>query len=511
MAAANNWSCPTIMILNNTELEEVFHILYQGTREDIVGHNIEKYFDDFKCVRLVPYSIVMERADVWNNFSEYALAKYVTDILELKREKIDIEKFEYMGCEHDSVDHRYRNVLKSQWLTTDIMDNGCREPVTIQIFPHYDKNLKRVLMQANVHPGAFRWQMFRLCDIDPLCIVFDAFDMFQDYDKVGLKECLDLFLDDQEKFEVSILPNNDNYLCPQIMNIASNSINIGMTETIESYDKKVRDIWNEDINIFIGYDSRQGDVHEACWHSIIKASPQLENHPHIHVKYLDTSKIPEYTREYGNQNVEFSYSRFLIPFLSDYKGWSIFCDNDYIFERNILNLLLYITDEKAVSVVHHDYTQKYDSKFDDQKDVWYPKKLWSSLMVFNNGHEDCKRLTPEVVNTETGKYLHQFEWTESIGKIPNRWVWTEGYDDPEKFHDYWAKHWTRGGYWIDDMNTDDIFGLTYHSIYSNFMLNLDEYPIKQRSFIDPRKYFHMDGMKFKNDNSKMCRPNLKEE
>ena len=75
------------MILNNTELEEVFHILYQGTKEDIVGHNIEKYFDDFKCVRLVPYSIIMERADVWNNFSEQSLTKYVTRHYQVKTTK----------------------------------------------------------------------------------------------------------------------------------------------------------------------------------------------------------------------------------------------------------------------------------------------------------------------------------------------------------------------------------------------------------------------------------------
>ena len=40
-------------------------------------------------------------------------------------------------------------------------------------------------------------------------------------------------------------------------------------------------------------------------------------------------------------------------------------------------------------------------------------------MIFNNAHEDCKKLTPEIVNTESGKYLHQFEWTDKISEIPD--------------------------------------------------------------------------------------------
>ena len=77
-------------------------------------------------------------------------------------------------------------------------------------------------------------------------------------------------------------------------------------------------------------------------------------------------------------------------------------------------------------------------------------------MIFNNGHEDCKKLTPEVVNTETGKYLHQFEWTDKISEIPEWFVYTEGHAYTDKIWRPLAVHYTRGGPWIEDMDTSEI-------------------------------------------------------
>ena len=77
-------------------------------------------------------------------------------------------------------------------------------------------------------------------------------------------------------------------------------------------------------------------------------------------------------------------------------------------------------------------------------------------MIFNNGHEDCKKLTPEVVNTETGKYLHQFEWTDAISEIPEWFVITEGHAYTDKVWRPLAVHYTRGGPWIEGMDTSEI-------------------------------------------------------
>ena len=77
-------------------------------------------------------------------------------------------------------------------------------------------------------------------------------------------------------------------------------------------------------------------------------------------------------------------------------------------------------------------------------------------MIFNNSHEDCKKLTPEIINTESGKYLHQFEWTDAISKIPEEHIITEGYNTLKNYPNASAIHWTRGGPWIKDMNTSEI-------------------------------------------------------
>tara|TARA_R110000822_G_scaffold289796_1_gene411146 strand:- start:212 stop:496 length:285 start_codon:yes stop_codon:yes gene_type:complete len=88
-------------------------------------------------------------------------------------------------------------------------------------------------------------------------------------------------------------------------------------------------------------------------------------------------------------------------------------------------------------------------------------------MVFNNGHEDCKKLTPEVVNSWTGKQLHQFEWTDKISPIPQKYIFVEGYDDPEEKWDYSGIHYTRGGPWIKGMDTKDINNLDDYYNWKN--------------------------------------------
>jgi hypothetical protein len=92
-------------------------------------------------------------------------------------------------------------------------------------------------------------------------------------------------------------------------------------------------------------------------------------------------------------------------------------DCDMLVRCDIYELLDYV-GFNDVSVVKHDYIPKDSDKFLGNKQHAYPKKNWSSLMVFNNWRQPVKRLTPEVVNTASGKYLHQFEWAQRVGEIP---------------------------------------------------------------------------------------------
>ena len=144
------------------------------------------------------------------------------------------------------------------------------------------------------------------------------------------------------------------------------------------------------------------------------------------------------------QSTDFSFSRFLTPFLSDYQGWSIFMDCDMLVLDDIEKLYALRDERYAVMVVKHDHVPKETRKFLDQPQTAYQKKNWSSVMLFNNAQ--CRALTPDYVNTASGLELHQFKWLandELIGEIPARWNHLVGYNAPNR--DVSLVHYTLGG------------------------------------------------------------------
>jgi hypothetical protein len=146
-------------------------------------------------------------------------------------------------------------------------------------------------------------------------------------------------------------------------------------------------------------------------------------------------------------------------------------DNDFIFTKNILPMFYYLNPEDAIACIKYPHYEHDESKFDGEINIDYPCKLWSSMMFFNNSHEDCKKLTPEVVNTWTGKQLHQFDWTDAISEIPQKYIFVEGYDNPEEKWDYTGVHYTRGGPWIDGMDSTSINNLEVYTKYKNLYEN----------------------------------------
>jgi hypothetical protein len=153
-----------------------------------------------------------------------------------------------------------------------------------------------------------------------------------------------------------------------------------------------------------------------------------------------------YRRERGpTESTEFSLTRFLVPALSEFRGWSIFMDCDMLCRADIAELAREIErqPDKAVLVCQHDYVPKTQRKFLGQVQTKYPRKNWSSLMLFNNAR--CRALGPEYVNSASGLELHRFAWTgdESIGALPLEWNWLVGEYD----HNPAAKivHYTIGG------------------------------------------------------------------
>ena len=207
----------------------------------------------------------------------------------------------------------------------------------------------------------------------------------------------------------------------------------------------------EVARVFIGYDSKEVVAYHALVQSIIdRASMPVAFTP------IALDNLRElFTRERNSlQSTEFSFSRFLTPYLSGFEGWSLFCDCDMIMRADIAELWELRDDRYAAMCVQHDYVPKVDTKFLGQQQTKYEKKNWSSVILFNNAK--CRALTPDYVNEATGLQLHQFKWLdgdEHIGALPPEWNWLV--NEYEHNPDAKLVHFTDGGPYFDAYKDDD--------------------------------------------------------
>lgn len=224
----------------------------------------------------------------------------------------------------------------------------------------------------------------------------------------------------------------------------------------------------KNFNVYIGYDKKEHIAAEVCKYSILKNGDQLCPPS---VKYLKSRNIPEFVREKEpNQSTDFTYTRFMIPFLEKYKGYSIFCDCDFLFTANIIDLLSIVDPTKAVSVVKHpSYIPHTQIKMDGVPQHTMPRKNWASLIVFNNEHPANKALTPEYVNgIMPGRTLHQFGWLsdDQIGSFPLEW---NALDDYYLLENPKAIHYTDGGPWFKNYQ-DTMYSSVWLQYYNEFLL-----------------------------------------
>ena len=205
------------------------------------------------------------------------------------------------------------------------------------------------------------------------------------------------------------------------------------------------------LNIYVGYDSKEDIAYRVCKHSILKRSSTTVKIRSLKLYELITNKLYNRTID-PLASTEFTYSRFLVPVLNNYNGWAIFCDCDFLFFEDVEKILNNVDESKALYCVQHDYTPKEKHKMDGQKQTIYPRKNWSSLIVFNCSHPSNKKLSVDLVNNETGSYLHQFKWLkdEEIGSLDERWNWLEGWTSSHNNQNPFAVHYTRGGPWFDE-------------------------------------------------------------
>ena len=204
------------------------------------------------------------------------------------------------------------------------------------------------------------------------------------------------------------------------------------------------------VNIFIGYDSNEVMAYHVLVQSIVAhASVPVSITPLVRAA-LVSSGI--YTRPRTKlESTEFSMTRFLVPYLSQYQGVSIFMDCDMLCLGDVAELVSIPFAEETLRCVQHDYTPSTTTKFLNHIQTPYPRKNWSSLMVFHNAF--CQKLTPEYVNTASGLDLHRMQWADCVGPLPLEWNWLVGeYDDNPQ-----AKllHYTLGGPWFRDYQQCD--------------------------------------------------------
>jgi hypothetical protein len=205
------------------------------------------------------------------------------------------------------------------------------------------------------------------------------------------------------------------------------------------------------LDIFIGYDRDE----IVAYHTLAQSLVERTSRPlRITPIALSTLGGVFHRERLSQQSTDFAFSRFLTPYLSDYTGWSLFMDCDMLARADVAELFALADERYAVMVCQHDYTPRDEVKFLGHTQTVYPKKNWSSVMLFNNAR--CRTLTPQFVNTASGLELHQFKWLADegqIGALPLEWNWLVGEYDLNP--DARIAHFTRGGPYFADYADSD--------------------------------------------------------
>jgi hypothetical protein len=202
------------------------------------------------------------------------------------------------------------------------------------------------------------------------------------------------------------------------------------------------------ITVFIGLDTREN----ISFHVLSESIHSRASEP-VSITPLSLSQLGDlmWREKSALQSTDFSFSRFLVPYLSGFNGWAIFMDCDMLVLDDIANLWKLRDSRFAVQVVKHDHQPRESTKFLGNPQTNYEKKNWSSVMLLNCFR--CKALTPEYVNTASGLDLHRFNWLESdelIGDIPHSWNHLVAYDEPVPVDQISNLHYTIGGPYFDE-------------------------------------------------------------
>jgi lipopolysaccharide biosynthesis glycosyltransferase len=212
---------------------------------------------------------------------------------------------------------------------------------------------------------------------------------------------------------------------------------------------------NNLVRLVVGFDARETIAYHVFCQSVLEKTS-------LPVSFLPLveQSLASYNENHHDGSNRFTYTRFLTPFLMNFEGWAIFADGDMVCRRDIAELWKLRDSSKAVQVVKHNYLTKSSTKYLGNKNENYPRKNWSSVILWNCGHPDNRCLTPNFVSSKNGSFLHRFQWLADslIGELDKEWNWLaiEYEDNPSAnlihytlgtpcFRDYWdcpsSEHW----------------------------------------------------------------------
>jgi len=196
------------------------------------------------------------------------------------------------------------------------------------------------------------------------------------------------------------------------------------------------------MKVYVGWDQRDATAYQVCKKSILdNASIPVEVIP---LKDWELRQRGCYWRAYrvdpkGQMwddrdgkpfSTNFSFTRFCVPWLADYKDERVvFCDADMLWRADIAELMVEADKEAAVSCVQHDHRPEETKKMDGVLQTVYARKNWSSFMVINPSK--CQSLTPYAINNQSGSWLHSMCWTDDISGLPEEWNWLNGWSSPD--------------------------------------------------------------------------------
>lgn len=210
------------------------------------------------------------------------------------------------------------------------------------------------------------------------------------------------------------------------------------------------------LKVFIGYDEREAEAYEVAEYSLHQTCSIPVSVTPLKTSILQAAGLltrPFDTRgkrydlvSQAPQATDFAVSRFLVPMLA-HSGWALFVDCDVVFTRDLADLFMLRDPTKAIQVVKHNHIPVETTKMDGVEQTRYPRKNWSSVILWNVNHPGNRRLNLSMVNQWPGRDLHAFDWLadDEIGDLPRCWNWLSGV---EAYSGPGIAHLTLGGPWL---------------------------------------------------------------